>query len=424
MPAASQQIEDLAARCFRSLLSGSDDWIEPADQLARLAAAEVDDAPASRAVFAHIVEPLADRFEPRLALAYRHFFARLLTHCDWLQPDLRRLSLTDEAPLLERADRIARPASARLDQQHVRRVIIPSRVTVGADVALTLRAVARVLHCCPAAEVEFWGGKSSASLLPDDPRVRFRHWDYPRRGGLRARLENWLRFQKEVQAQWDDSTWLIDLDTRWSQAGMLPLTPNDERLLFWESRSYRSESAEPLSRLIDDWLTDSIGPRASNTLSIPVPAPDLSDPKRPFALVNFGVGGNEAKRLGTNFERKALQSLHDAGYQVLLDQGFGEEERERAEELAADGLAQLRQTSITELAGLIAAADLYLGYDSAGGHIAAALGTRAVDLFAGAVSPRMVDRWSPWGVRPAEVIAVATDESPDAVLARLRERIV
>jgi len=422
MAAGSQQVEDLAARCLQSLLAGWDDWTEPADRLAALATSEASDD-AARAVFTGIVEPLADRFEPRLVLAYRRFFARLLTRCDWLLPELDQLGLPDDSALLDRAARIADTAPAPLAPQAVRRVIIPSRVTVGADVALTLRAVGRVLHCCPDAQVEFWGGRSSASLLPTDPRVRSRVWDYPRRGGLRARLDAWSRMRESVASLWDESTWLIDLDTRWSQAGMLPLTPNDDRLLFWESRSYRPESSAPLSQLVDEWLDEVVG-ASSQKPAVAHPRADLSEVKRPVAVVNFGVGGNEAKRLGDGFEKAVLETLGAAGYSVLLDQGFGEEERRRTRELASGGLARLRQTTISELAGLIAAADLYVGYDSAGGHIAAALGTRAVDLFAGAVSPRMIDRWSPWGVCPADVIAVSDEESPDAVLARLRERLV
>ena len=45
--------------------------------------------------------------------------------------------------------------------------------------------------------------------------------------------------------------------------------------------------------------------------------------------------------------------------------------------------------SLSGLAGLIGVADLYVGYDSAGGHLAAALGVPAISLFAGAASARM-----------------------------------
>jgi len=408
MPAARERVDRLAAECLRSLLAGDDGWVDPADELARLAVLEDDEAPASRAIFSGVVELLADRFEPAAADAYRRFFARVLSHCAGLAFDPAR-EPGSAGPIAEGAD--------------VRRVIVPSRVTVGADVALTIPAVARILDRYSDAEVFFWGGASSGSLLPRDSRVRFEPFDYPRRGGLRARLEAWTRMRERIAAEvWDEGTWVLDLDTRWSQAGMLPLTPGDERYLFWESRSDRPESSAPLAELASEWLANILGVGHPPS-GLAIEPADLGAVDRPVAVVNFGVGGNDAKRLGEAFERGVLESLKDAGYAVLLDQGFGPQEEARARRIAEGGAAELRKTTIAELAGLIAGADLYVGYDSAGGHIAASLGVRAIDVFAGAVSPKMVERWSPWGRRAAEVIAVEAGESDESVLARVRERL-
>ena len=69
------------------------------------------------------------------------------------------------------------------------------------------------------------------------------------------------------------------------------------------------------------------------------------------------------------------------------------------------------------LAALIGQSDLYVGYDSAGQHIAAALGVACIDVFAGFSSPRMVDRWRPAG--PSEVHVIVADtlnENVDAGL--------
>lgn len=228
--------------------------------------------------------------------------------------------------------------------------------------------------------------------------------------------------RERVAEVWDEGTWVLDLDTRWSQAGMLPLTPGDARYLFWESRSDRAESSASLARLASEWMGEILG-ADDPVCGLAIEPADLGAVARPVAVVNFGVGGNDGKRLGEPFERGVLESLKDAGYSVLLDQGFGPEEEARARRVAEGGAAELRKTSIAELAALISAADLYVGYDSAGGHIAASLGVRAIDVFAGSVSPKMVERWSPWGRRPAEVIAVEAGDSDESVLARLRERL-
>jgi ADP-heptose:LPS heptosyltransferase len=58
------------------------------------------------------------------------------------------------------------------------------------------------------------------------------------------------------------------------------------------------------------------------------------------------------------------------------------------------------------LAALIGESNLYIGYDSAGQHIAAALGVPSVDVFAGFRSPRMLDRWRPTGKAEARVVPV------------------
>jgi ADP-heptose:LPS heptosyltransferase len=60
------------------------------------------------------------------------------------------------------------------------------------------------------------------------------------------------------------------------------------------------------------------------------------------------------------------------------------------------------------LAALIAESDLYIGYDSAGQHIAAAAGVACIDVFAGFSSQRMLERWRPAGPGTSRVIAVDT----------------
>ena len=67
------------------------------------------------------------------------------------------------------------------------------------------------------------------------------------------------------------------------------------------------------------------------------------------------------------------------------------------------------------LAALIGRSDLYIGYDSAGQHIAAALGVPCIDVFAGFSSPRMLDRWRPTGVAASRVIACLMPKSRAAM---------
>ena len=79
--------------------------------------------------------------------------------------------------------------------------------------------------------------------------------------------------------------------------------------------------------------------------------------------------------------------------------------------------------SLAGFGALIGVSDLYIGYDSACQHVAAALGVKTIDIFAGFRSPRMVERWRPSG--PAEVRMVVVDPhcpvEPEKILAAVLE---
>jgi hypothetical protein len=77
--------------------------------------------------------------------------------------------------------------------------------------------------------------------------------------------------------------------------------------------------------------------------------------------------------------------------------------------------------SFAAFAAIIAASRLYVGYDSAGQHVAAACGVPLVSIFAGFPAPRMFHRWRPTGDR-ATVIRVDRPD-PFETLERLRAAI-
>ncbi|MGH9844701.1 MAG: glycosyltransferase family 9 protein, partial [Blastocatellia bacterium] len=52
---------------------------------------------------------------------------------------------------------------------------------------------------------------------------------------------------------------------------------------------------------------------------------------------------------------------------------------------------------IGAFAGLIAASDQYVGYDSAGQHIAAGLRTPTLTIFVNSNSQKFAERWRPYG---------------------------
>ncbi len=432
------------------------------DDLCGLAASDDQDLArsGSDAVFRLIVEALGDQFEPLTCELYIHFFSRVIEYCRRL-PQGRRLDdrlsafgLVCEADVLCRAGRVRGP---RLPRDHptakVKKVLVLSRVTLGADVAVTSVVLSRMKKVFENAEVLLVGGAKSASLFASDPGVRTLRFEYDRAAGLLGRLTSWVQLTEVVDAEVTDLApgeyVVVDPDSRLTQLGLLPVTKDDASYYFFESRSYQSPGAESLAQLTGRWLSDLFGDPEETDYPYVSLSPDdrnLGSSARQtlsgrLAAVNLGVGDNPAKRLDDSFEEGLLLALLKAGYTVLLDRGAGEQEIERStrltDRLQSSGkvigsltAAECRpgdvitwRGSLSGFAGLIAAADLYIGYDSAGGHLAAALGVKGIDIFAGAACDRMRTRWTPWGPKPANVIAVHQGDDPRTVLSEVRKHL-
>jgi ADP-heptose:LPS heptosyltransferase len=83
--------------------------------------------------------------------------------------------------------------------------------------------------------------------------------------------------------------------------------------------------------------------------------------------------------------------------------------------------AEFWNGSFAGFANWIAGSRLYVGYDSAGQHVAAACGVPLISVFAGFPCPRMFERWRPGGAQ-ASVIRVDRPD-PKQTLERVREAL-
>ena len=152
-----------------------------------------------------------------------------------------------------------------------------------------------------------------------------------------------------------------------------------------------------------------------------------SERRRPRApahtAVSLGVGENPAKRIPDPFEERLLALLAAGGAALAIDKGAGGEEAARVERaVGRSGVkAAFWEGSFAGFAAIIAASRLYVGYDSAGQHVAAACGVPLVSIFAGFPAPRMFQRWRPTGER-ATVIRVDRPD-PLETLERVRAAI-
>jgi ADP-heptose:LPS heptosyltransferase len=342
------------------------------------------EVPCAQALFGILVEGLADRFEPALCDVYARLFSQVIPGAD-----------------LARYNRVRQP---RLVANEPARVVVLSRVTLGADVAVTSVLLAAAKQALPNAEIVFAGPRKNFEMFAADPRLTHAAVEY-RRGSLSQRLAVWDEL-KALAASPD--CLVLDPDSRVTQLGLLPIGDEDRYHLF-ESRRYGGTSDLNLPTLAAQWSQETLG--VPNVVPY-VAVGRASGLSTPYIAVSLGVGENPAKRIPDPFESELLKLL-SARAPLVIDKGAGGEEAARVERAAAlcGASSTFWEGSFAGFAQIIAGSSLYVGYDSAGQHVAAACGIPLISIFAGFPTPRMFHRWRPSGPR-ATVIRV---DQPDPV---------
>lgn len=435
----------------------------------------------TRRLFRDLIEPLGDSFLVRDRRLQQRVLARILSRARRLpeaqsfHEGLDRLGLDDEDAVVDRTRRLAGMRTPALPRR-VNRVLIPSRVTLGADLLLTGAIVRTCLDAFPGAEIVFLGSRKNAALIAaDSSRFRTRELSYPRRGPLVERLLTWVDL---VDAVSEETVGLsagrdfivINPDSRFLQSGLLPLLPpgREAGSYFGWDPSVSGEETEERSQLADlsRWLREMFRSHPRNPLR--GPSLHLEDSVRSWAEemlaslnpgrdpvlvgMNLGVGGNPDKRIHRNreavsdFERHLVTGLLDQGATLVLDAGLGRDELEQARRLYLEigerghGTARISggrllrddpgtlpvrlvlfQGPVDEFGALLEQCRIYLGYDSLGQHLAGALNLDLVTVFGGHASPLFARRWRPGGSGRIRVIESGSgpfNTRRQAVLAR------
>jgi ADP-heptose:LPS heptosyltransferase len=406
-----------------------------------------------RALFPALIERLNDSFDPAACKLYDRVFAqvidfyRRLPQAREFDKALRGFGLLNEADLLARKSRITNPHSAfRIPHSAFSKVLLLSRVTIGADVAVTSVIIAKLRELLPEAEFVLLGSGKLRELYGGDPRVRIREIRYERGGGALSRLMSWIDVVEAVSDETEglnaDEFRLIDPDSRLTQLGLLPLLKDEGAYLFFESRSYQHKNATRLGQLASRWSNEVFGLNGETFPYVALPV-EYQNFGREVAVavrragaaritaISLGVGGNESKRVSDQFESDLIERLINDST-LILDKGATAEERDQINRIvaalktagravieinernSADVISQeeLRADAITwdggigALAGLIAASDQYVGYDSAGQHIAAALSVPTLTIFVNSGSATFAERWRPYGPGVIEVFNI------------------
>jgi hypothetical protein len=418
--------------------------------LARLASSPAPNArdAGNALIFAHLVEPLSDAFDPGLAEVYDAVFAQIIDHQRRQEGgapiDLRlaRFGLRTEADILRRRRRL-RSRKAEPLPLRIRKAIVLSRVTVGADVAVTSVILGRLRQVWPDAGIVLVAPPRMAEFFAGDPRIRVRPAPYPRRGSLLDRLSTWVALLdalREEESEDSPDVVYVDPDSRLTQLGLLPLGADEGTYRIFESRVAGAGGDACLGSIASSWALDTFG-------GDPAPAwPYLRlDPKQvelaraavrklrgepgcPIVSVSFGVGGNPAKRSGEAFEAGFVRELIRRGRRIVLDLGI-ESDRDSSDRLVGilcgqglqvrttdeSGISRSGEAGRTDIlawdggpglfAALIGASDAYAGYDSAFQHVAAALAVSLVTIVRGAPGPVFRARWTPWSRTPVRIVS-------------------
>ncbi|MCB1665648.1 MAG: hypothetical protein KDI28_07685 [Pseudomonadales bacterium] len=413
---------------------------------------------AARTLFGTIVERLCDDFEELQTETYNRLICqvasslRALPGGARLDTQLNAFHMHAEEQLYQRIESMRLSPDAPLPaDMRPRRVLVLSRVTIGADVAVTSVICQRLQQQYPEAEVVVLGNAKLRQIIAPESGIRVRELHYSRHGGLVERFSVWLDLVEVVNEELDGLSaqqyLVLDPDSRLTQLGVLPLV-GEHQYRFFNSRGKPAYPAKgSISSLTNYWLDRVLGqggfchpavwlsPALLDTAHRFIQRMSRlgNDAARHVITLNLGVGGNMRKRVAGSFEADLILSLlREPDTVVLLDMGFGEEETSRSrhilEAASAAGFASARlpyrelvqwqasedvrlfgiECDVGEIASLIARSDEFIGYDSACQHIGAALGVRTYTVFAGTNNARFIRRWHASGPNVSEIVYVDT----------------
>lgn len=330
--------------------------------------------------FRIVIESLADSFDPAQAVAYKELMRAWVVEPQHVEPSI---------------------------SERVNTVYVLSRVTLGADIKITSVILDAMKRRFPNAAIVLVGGRKSAELFAADKRVTHLEAQYPRTGPVSLRLE----FADDLRRKLRGSHHIvIDPDSRMTQLGLVPVC---EPLHAFHFPSRTAHSAANLTTLTERWVQETFHESGQAYVK---PHRVRIDGERPRAAVSLGVGENDTKRVGGDFEVQMIRTLGERFRTVWIDRGVGGDEAVRVTAAArASGVAdrvRFCEGSFADFVSVITQCDFYAGYDSAGQHAAAASGVPLISIFAGAPSERFRERWAPSGPGLIHIIdATALDSA-------------
>jgi hypothetical protein len=282
--------------------------------------------PAAGALFGIIVESLCDDFEALQTETYNQVMSQVITFCRKtdagkdLDRRLNQFNLHSDADLYERINRIRNDCNPLTDRKQVKKILLLSRVTIGADVAITSVVIQRLATYFPDAKMVIIGGNKMGEIYGGHPDLKIREVANSRRGGLIRRLSSWFSvlhiIEQEIASLKEEEFILVDPDSRFSQLGILPLVHSKDNYYFFDSRSDSSFNKKmSMLELTNDWLDKITGEKNFVYSKVWIKEDSLEQAEKiietlrrkgasQIIAVNFGVGGNPRKKSAAIWMKK------------------------------------------------------------------------------------------------------------------------
>lgn len=444
--------DQIANFCIDRIIEGGSQHFEGIQLLCEMACFYDQGAKnsiAAKKLFGTIIETLCDSFDNIALEIYNRIMTNIITsyvhknQATLFAHNLDKFARYWGTDLELRISKLINEDKLLPNVNKVKNIFLLSRVTIGADIAISSVIIQRLLNFFKLDSIVIFGNSKIEQIFGNNPIIRFRNIAYPRRGGLQERLNVWNQLvegmQKELHRCGEKTTIVIDMDSRLTQLGLLPVTDKTPYYLFPSRKYDDSNAAMTMVELANAWFD-----RISGTEDFSFPKIWLPDNltiaaefsrnakiqgAKNIICVNLGFGGNPNKKLDEETEKRLiLELLKTPNTVVVLDKGFGEMELRVADSIMSyvrengftvrktdyitlgengigSGMVTI-QCSIGELCSIIAACDQYIGYDSAGQHIAAATETPSITLFIGNGNMRFIRRWRAFGKKPSHVIYI------------------
>ncbi|MFN7927324.1 MAG: hypothetical protein U0Y68_05155 [Blastocatellia bacterium] len=396
------------------------------------------------ALFPNLIEKLNDSFDPILGQLYDRLFIQVISFCrklpEYYKFDrmLNLFGLPDEGSLLARKASLTTRGVQISSQRPLKKILFLSRVTIGADVAITSVFISHLKKSFPTADIVLVGPPKLAQLYGGDPRLTLKPVHYGRHNSLLSRLLTWLEVVSAVEGEIKhfnkEEFIIVDPDSRLTQLGLLPIIAQNqepETYFHFPSRYYSVPGIEKLGELASRWvnqITNGNSPAypyvclspESNTFGRTLRHYFHANSSKPIVCLSFGTGGNTAKRISLEFEVQLAQKLAENCH-LILDSGLSPDEFQQAhlilQSLKDSGLYVLHAQEGNDLeallnsgslpnaigwiggigsfASIVANSHQYIGYDSSGQHLASALNIPSVTIFVNSGSSTFAKRWHP-----------------------------